>query len=1243
MKSFNKIIAVLLAFLLIITILPVSELGMIARAEEKEEVTRYTVLVLDTSTSMGFYMGDVEIYNADTAIEYVKKSANKFLSDLLKADGTNYVAVVSYKDTASVVSDFTNEIAGLKDKIDNLSDFGARDISAGLTMANNMMATVSDGENVKKNIVLFTTGMTNVGSYNYDGTYDDSHVASNWYNMSSGIHLYAYANYALSVAETVKESSNLYVIGLFQNMEGMPEEGHNVVTLFKDTAQNIATSDEYYYPVDNPDDLEFVFGEVADDVVDDNVSDNDAGNAILINEYIEQHIEYYENDFDHEILPMKSTNLEQLYKDIDEDLSDKAYNALSDVLEALSLDIDVTNEYSVLIYEIMVSSGVCESVESLYEVALKKQAVELAKFFSDNAAKIFVKASKDEIIKIIESLDNASKILEANDVNSDDFWESIDDVSRLLRENGVLKKGETPLEVIQLLENDFYSNINNSLYPNVTDGINIIFDALETVDDAYIFMCYANAYLEASEEFKDVLKSISAVAKQKAGNHRFFKAGNRVLANQYIYADPYSKEVQYWEIYTAIDKWLKSVEDYQKDGMLYIVQKGAAGFTKKSGLAMLSEGVGIIIPGYREIKEALSIIKLTIDAFTQIDEEAKSARFISKISHLADLTVNVADNYGKSLVQSYDDDYPAFGTWREDSFAQALRFDEAINVYKGIVRLACQKGLEYENLKLAYAKKIIDMSDDEIYELGLTITGGWFNALSVALQKRSAEKQIPESTKIISDIKIQQGVVEAIHCHNTKVDYDKTTGSFIYEGMQRQVIAIACPVAVTVFNEVREQVAYLSDTTSNVKEGYEHYFFIIENTESANGSVKVVIIPVNEAYSVKIQGTGNGTMDVLVGYYDGNNINKTVTYRDIDITEKTTGSLVDSTREPELRELVIDGEQVEGVFSDDNDNYPTPTPTPTPTPDDDKISDSDAETPVVSESNRLSGNSRYETAIDISSEGWDKADTVIIASGENYPDALAGTVLAKAYNAPILLTKKASLDAKVLAEIQRLGAKNVIILGGTAAVSQGVENNLSKCFSVSRIGGANRNDTAALVALKVTSKSDAAFLVSNKTYADALSAGSAAALMGAPILYVNPDGTIPAETADALKQLGCTKAYIIGGNAAVDASAESKLKALNIDSERVYGNDRYLTSVAVYNKFEHLFTSDDAAIATGKDFPDALSGVALAAKNGMPVFLVGDSAPSILVAKFDNMNVKTLYVFGGVNAISEAVVNSLTK
>ena len=293
--------------------------------------------------------------------------------------------------------------------------------------------------------------------------------------------------------------------------------------------------------------------------------------------------------------------------------------------------------------------------------------------------------------------------------------------------------------------------------------------------------------------------------------------------------------------------------------------------------------------------------------------------------------------------------------------------------------------------------------------------------------------------------------------------------------------------------------------------------------------------------------------------------------------------------------------------------------------------------------NRLFGDNRYGTAIDISEEGWDKADTVILASGEKYPDALAGTVLAKVKNAPVLLTEKDQLKTETLLEMQRLGAKKIIILGGEDAVSKKIADSLSKTYTVERVAGENRNDTAAKIALAVTDKSTEAFIVSNKAFADALSAGSAAALSGTPILYANPDGTLPKETVDVLKTLGVTKAYIIGGEAAVDPRITAELKDIGITEKRLAGKTRYDTAIAVYNEFWKLFKTGNVAIATGKNYPDALAGVSFAARNSMPIFLVGDKAIDALTAGIPQMNVKTLYVFGGEKVVTDDVVNSLVK
>lgn len=292
---------------------------------------------------------------------------------------------------------------------------------------------------------------------------------------------------------------------------------------------------------------------------------------------------------------------------------------------------------------------------------------------------------------------------------------------------------------------------------------------------------------------------------------------------------------------------------------------------------------------------------------------------------------------------------------------------------------------------------------------------------------------------------------------------------------------------------------------------------------------------------------------------------------------------------------------------------------------------------------RLAGDDRFGTAAAISTASREKADTVVIANGLAFPDALAGAVLANKESAPILLTARDKLSNGTLDEIKRLGAEKAYILGGTAAVSEEVGKTLTDAgLTVERIAGTNRDDTAALIAAHVCA-SDIAYLVSDASFADALSISPVAAIDCSPILYMKPDGTIPAETAKVMAEREVKKAYICGGEAAVGGSAESALSAIGISCERISGADRYATSLAIADRFAASFGGKSVSVATGTDFPDALSGAALSAKNKAPVVLVNEKNNT---AQHDYISAKapeTLYVFGGVNAVSEETVKELIK
>jgi putative cell wall-binding protein len=94
---------------------------------------------------------------------------------------------------------------------------------------------------------------------------------------------------------------------------------------------------------------------------------------------------------------------------------------------------------------------------------------------------------------------------------------------------------------------------------------------------------------------------------------------------------------------------------------------------------------------------------------------------------------------------------------------------------------------------------------------------------------------------------------------------------------------------------------------------------------------------------------------------------------------------------------------------------------------------------------RWAGDDRYGTAAAISSNAYPQgATTAYLASGADYPDALAGAPVAAKAGAPLLLTQRDCVPASTLAELTRLGATKIVVLGGTSAVSGGAAN-LTPC------------------------------------------------------------------------------------------------------------------------------------------------------------------------------------------------------
>lgn len=285
---------------------------------------------------------------------------------------------------------------------------------------------------------------------------------------------------------------------------------------------------------------------------------------------------------------------------------------------------------------------------------------------------------------------------------------------------------------------------------------------------------------------------------------------------------------------------------------------------------------------------------------------------------------------------------------------------------------------------------------------------------------------------------------------------------------------------------------------------------------------------------------------------------------------------------------------------------------------------------------RLSGIDRYQTAIAVSQDGWKSSDTVILAYGEDFPDALCASPLARKYKAPILLTQSASLDPRVESEIQRLGAKKIIIVGGTGVVSQTIENNLrSKGIEISRFAGKDRFETSLAIAREVKGTGSEIAVVTSDGFADALSVAPIAANRQMPIILL-PQKNIPSIVDQYIKENNITKTYVIGGKGVLPDSLVSALPGF----ERVSGIDRYATNTAVLERFAADINFETTYAAYGENFPDALAGSALAPVTSSPIILVSYYVPAgtmnLVKANYNNIN--NFKVIGGTGVVADSVV-----
>jgi putative cell wall-binding protein len=234
---------------------------------------------------------------------------------------------------------------------------------------------------------------------------------------------------------------------------------------------------------------------------------------------------------------------------------------------------------------------------------------------------------------------------------------------------------------------------------------------------------------------------------------------------------------------------------------------------------------------------------------------------------------------------------------------------------------------------------------------------------------------------------------------------------------------------------------------------------------------------------------------------------------------------------------------------------------------------------------------------------WDASEYAIIASGENFPDALAATSLAKKYDAPILLTAKNSLSPVTKESLDILSTTTVYLIGGTGAISEAVEQEIEALgIAVMRISGEDRYDTSVKIAKELESVTEVVFVPGNQ-YAHALAVSSIAANRNMPVILM-PKDSVPDSVKDYLSALEISNSFIIGSENDISSNVEKQLT----NPTRISGSDIYDINLNILREFPANYTYNEVIIATSTNFADALAGTAYASQMSCPIFLLDNKS-----------------------------------
>jgi putative cell wall-binding protein len=253
----------------------------------------------------------------------------------------------------------------------------------------------------------------------------------------------------------------------------------------------------------------------------------------------------------------------------------------------------------------------------------------------------------------------------------------------------------------------------------------------------------------------------------------------------------------------------------------------------------------------------------------------------------------------------------------------------------------------------------------------------------------------------------------------------------------------------------------------------------------------------------------------------------------------------------------------------------------------------------------------------------------------------------------MLLTFPTTIPPSVRNEIVRLHPKRIVVVGGVNSVSQAVYDELATLTAldpdtneplIERQGGTDRYDASRNIvrtAFTGLASASTVYISTGANFPDALSASAAGGAKGYPVILVNGGArNLDAPTRQLLLDLGVTSIRIAGGPNSVSTGIQADLAGIASDTVRLSGATRFDASSNIAVDAFGGASPQDVFLATGLNFPDALSSAVLAGQVSAPLIVVPtDCVPTATLNAIRNFGARNITLVGGPVSLTANVLN----